>query len=133
MISRPELRARARVSLGGNIFKPQWLFALLVYFIVSAIMGLAANTFVGPIILLGPFMVGLCAYFMNLIRKENSHEDMGAMFDGFKTGFGDNLVAGLLVTIFEILWSLLFIIPGIIKHYSYAMTYYIRNYRMNNP
>lgn len=127
MVSCRELRARARVSLGGNIFKPQWLFALLVYFIVTAIMGVAANTFVGVFILLGPFMVGLCAYFMNLIRKENSHEDMGALFNGFKTGFGDNLVVGLLVTIFEFLWLLLFIIPGIIKHYSYAMTYYIRN------
>ena len=127
MISCRELRARARVSLGGNIFKPQWLFALLVYFIATAILGVAANTIVGTFILMGPITVGICSYFIKLIRTENSEEDLGAMFDGFKTGFGDNMVTGLLVTIFTFLWSLLFIIPGIVKSYSYAMAFYIRN------
>jgi uncharacterized membrane protein len=127
MISCRELRARARVSLGGNIFKPKWLFALLVYFIATAILGMAANTIVGTFILMGPITVGICSYFIKLIRTENSEEDLGAMFNGFKTGFGDNLVTGLLVTIFTFLWSLLFIIPGIVKSYSYAMAFYIRN------
>jgi uncharacterized membrane protein len=127
MISCRELRARARVSLGGNIFKPKWLFALLVYFIATAILGMAANTIVGTFILMGPIMVGICSYFITLIRTENSEEDLGAMFNGFKTGFGDNMVTGLLVTIFTFLWSLLFIIPGIVKSYSYAMAFYIRN------
>jgi uncharacterized membrane protein len=127
MISCRELRARARVSLGGNIFKPKWLFALLVYFIATAILSMAANTIVGTFILMGPITVGICSYYIKLIRTENSEEDLGAMFNGFKTGFGDNLVTGLLVTIFTFLWSLLFIIPGIVKSYSYAMAFYIRN------
>ena len=126
MISCRELRARARVSLGGNIFKPKWLFALLFYFIATAILGVAANTIVGVFILTGPIMVGVCSYFIKLIRTGNSEEDLGAMFDGFKTGFGDNMVTGILVTIFTFLWSLLFIIPGIVKSYSYAMAFYIR-------
>jgi hypothetical protein len=37
------------------------------------------------------------------------------------------MVTGILVTIFTFLWSLLFIIPGIVKSYSYAMAFYIRN------
>lgn len=127
MISCRELRARARVSLGGNIFKPKWLFALLVYFIATAILGVAANTIVGTFILMGPITVGICSYYIKLIRTGNSEEDLGAMFDGFKTGFGDNMVTGILVTIFTFLWSLLFIIPGIVKSYSYAMAFYIRN------
>ena len=130
MVSCRELRARARVSLGGNIFKPQWLYALLTYFIMVALNGFVSSTGIGSIavfILSGPVNVGLAIYFLNLNRKENSHENIVSIFDGFKIGFAENLVTGLLVSIFTILWSLLFIIPGIVKTYSYAMAYYIRN------
>ena len=129
MSSCRELRARARVSLGGNIFKPQWLYALLTYFIMVALNGFVSSTGIGSIavfILSGPVNVGLAIYFLNLNRKENSHENIVSIFDGFKIGFAENLVTGLLVSIFTFLWSLLFIIPGIVKTYSYAMTYYIR-------
>lgn len=37
------------------------------------------------------------------------------------------MVAGILVPIFTFLWSLLFFIPGIVKSFSYAMTFYILN------
>ena len=39
--------------------------------------------------------------------------------------YGRWLGASLLVLVFTFLWSLLFIIPGIVKAYSYAMTPYI--------
>lgn len=42
-------------------------------------------------------------------------------FDHFGTGFAQRFLRGLYVT----LWSLLFIIPGIIKSYAYAMTPFI--------
>jgi len=133
MISCRELRARARVTLGGNIFKPQWLFGLLVMLIVSLATSLVSSTGIGaPVVFVftGPIYVGLSAYFLSLNRRANAHEDMGTMFNGFKNGLGNNIIAGLLVNIFTFLWSLLFIIPGIVKSYSYAMTYYILN---DNP
>ena len=34
-------------------------------------------------------------------------------------------LAGFLMGIFEILWSMLFVIPGIIKSIAYSMTFYI--------
>ena len=53
--------------------------------------------------------------------KETDFRDLFSMFDYFGTGFAQRFLRSLYVT----LWSLLFIIPGIIKEYSYAMTPFI--------
>ena len=42
----------------------------------------------------------------------------------------NNIVTGLLQSLFVFLWSLLFVIPGVIKSYAYAMTFFIIN---DNP
>ena len=126
MISRPELRARARQTLGGNLFGNQWLFPLLVAIIISAATTIAGYTFVLVIVLTGSIMVGSAAYFIGIVRG-NKADDLNPLVNGFKDDFGGNLVTGLLVTLFTFLWSLLFIIPGIVKSYSYAMTYFIKN------
>lgn len=46
------------------------------------------------------------------------------LFNGFKE-FGRSLVLYLLIGLFVLLWSLLFIIPGIIASYRYALAFYI--------
>ena len=53
--------------------------------------------------------------------KAAAFEDLFSKFDHFGTGFAQNFLRGLYVA----LWSLLFVIPGIIKGYSYAMTPFI--------
>jgi len=53
--------------------------------------------------------------------KETRFGDLFSQFDRFGTGFAQRFLRILYVT----LWSLLFIIPGIIKEYSYAMTPFI--------
>ncbi len=35
------------------------------------------------------------------------------------------LAATIVLTVYQLLWSLLFIVPGIIKYFSYAFTYFI--------
>ena len=50
--------------------------------------------------------------------KEVSFNDLFSKFDFFGTGFAQRFLRGLYTT----LWTLLFIIPGIIKGYAYAMT-----------
>jgi len=129
MISRPELRARARKTLGGNLFGAQWLYPLLVALIISAATAVSGYTFVLSLVLTGSLMVGSASYFVGLIRG-NKHDDINPVLDGFKNDFGGNLITGLLVFVFTLLWSLLFVIPGIVKSYSYAMTYYIK---LDNP
>lgn len=53
--------------------------------------------------------------------KETEFKDLFSKFDWFGTGFAQRFLRGL----YTALWSLLFIIPGIIKGYAYAMTPFI--------
>ncbi len=53
--------------------------------------------------------------------KETSFNDLFSKFDFFGTGFAQRFLRSL----YTFLWSLLFIIPGIIKGYAYAMTPFI--------
>jgi uncharacterized membrane protein len=46
------------------------------------------------------------------------------------TDYVDNLLIGLVSMLKIFLWSLLFMIPGIVKAYSYSMIYYVKN---DNP
>lgn len=73
-------------------------------------------------ILLIPLTWGYIIIFLNLYREEKT--DISQIFDGFKK-FKQVVFTTVLTNIYTFLWMLLFIIPGIIKSYSYAMTPYI--------
>ena len=62
------------------------------------------------------------AAYLTLVRTKSTSFE--TLFSGF-SNFGTTCVAGILQTIFLTLWTLLFIIPGIVKIYSYSMTYYV--------
>lgn len=47
------------------------------------------------------------------------------MFDGFLFA-GKIILLQIVISIFVFLWSLLFVIPGIVKAYAYSMAYYIK-------
>ena len=84
--------------------------------IAALIMG-AVYFILGSII-----KVGYAKFNLNLAdRIEGSFENLFAYFSFWKT----TVAARFLQSIYVLLWSLLFIIPGIIASYSYAMTEYI--------
>ena len=124
-----EIRAKAREQLGNNIFGNQWLYALVVCLIISAITGIASTTVVVPLLIIGPLAIGEAKVFLNLARS-NDPIKIEDTFGGFTSDIGGNIILGLLVTLFTFLWSLLFVIPGIIKAYSYSMAFYIKH---DNP
>ena len=126
MVKASEIRARARATLGGNIFKPQWLLALVVCVIVMFASAVTSYVMLASFILMGPIYMGQSSYFLNIKRREGANDDFSTLLDGFKVGIGRNIATGLLVTLYTFLWSLLLIIPGIVKAYAYSMTYYIR-------
>ena len=117
MFNRKEMKIAAKKQLNGNIG---------VYFGLSIIVGLIlsalALTFVGSFVLMGPFQLGFAMFFLEVVREGRGNLETG--FKGFKQ-FGTAFVAFLLVFIFTSLWSLLFIIPGIIAQCRYAMTFFI--------
>ena len=124
MVTNSQIRARAREILGGKIFGEKWLAAVLIVFIFTVITSAASTIPGGGIILLGPLSVGVVGAFLYIIRTgEKAKTEQ--MFTGFKD-FGGNLVLGLMVTLFTVLWTLLFIIPGIVKGLSYSMAFYIK-------
>ncbi len=128
MLSRPNLRRSAREQLGGNVFASAWLSLLGASIVASLLLSVSSAVVIGPILLFGPLSYGLTRISMRLARGENNGKvDFGDLFKGFSDDFGQTLVLGLMIEVYTLLWSLLFIIPGIIKSYSYSMAFYIQN------
>lgn len=82
------------------------LVMAVVYFVLGSVMG-----------------VGYSRFNLDLVdrRKEPAINTMFSYFKDWKA----IATAKLLRTVYVLLWSLLFIIPGIVASYSYAMTGYI--------
>ena len=121
-----ELRAASRTTLSGN-----WTIAALVTLLYLLIAGgVSSIPKVGTVVSLiitYPLTYGFAILFLGLFR-ERTPIDIGKLFDGFKD-FGRIWGTGILVAIYTVLWTCLLIVPGIIKSYSYAMTYYIPKIR----
>ena len=124
-MTRQEIKAKAREQLGGSLFAQNWLYAILVLLIFGAITGALSFTFVGSIIVAGPLTYGLSLIFLKLARTKDPI-NIGDVFKGFTDDFGGTFLLGLMQAIFIFLWSLLFVIPGIIKSYAYSMAFYIK-------
>ena len=125
-MSRVEIKAEARAMLGSGIFADNWLMALLVCLIAQAICAAAGSIVpgIGAVLVMGPIYCGLSAVFLSRRRTGRSIK-VGDMFGGFND-FGQTFLLGLLVSIFTALWSLLFVVPGIVKTYSYSQAYNIK-------
>ena len=67
--------------------------------------------------------VGYMKFNLDLVERQKEAE-IGTMF-GYFQHWKTTACARLLQSVYVLLWSLLFIIPGIIAGYSYAMTSYI--------
>ena len=119
-------RANARTQLGGSIFSNNWLMALLVCLIYSVIISAADSMVgVGSLILTAFFAYGTAHVFLQLIRGQKNKIEIADLFKG-TDHFGDLVILSILQTLFTFLWGLLFIIPGIVKSYAYAMATYLK-------
>ncbi len=125
-ISNSEIRAKAREALGGNIFGKTWLLSLVAVAVASLVINLASQIScgIGTFLISGPIYVGVHIAFLRLVRRERDMQ-IGSIFEGCND-FGSNLMVGVMYTLIVSLWTMLFIIPGIVKSYSYALVYYIK-------
>lgn len=148
-------REEARFSLSGK-----WGIAVLVSFLAALLGGLATGNSGGNsnidaeqmqqlpeivrtyllfamsiagilgfarLILGGAVQLGYCRFLLNLHDgREVAVKDLFSQFDRFGEGLCLNLLRG----IFTALWTLLFIIPGIVAAYSYSMSGFIM---LENP
>lgn len=130
-MTNAELRARAREQLGGGIFTQPWLMGLVACVIVGALNSVAASIvpYLGSLIISGPLSFGLTYIFLTQAR-DGQPIKIGDLFKAFNSEFLQYFLLGLMIAIFTTLWSFLFVIPGIVKSYSYSMAYYIK---VDNP
>lgn len=140
---RSEMKADAKKQLGGNW--GAFIGALLVLVLVSGVVSvvfypdpqdvlaweaeyyisLSVLALLGSVIQLLVFSpLNLGWYGMTLDATYNRQIAFASLFNGFKR-IWDAVLLAFFYGLFIFLWSLLLIIPGIIKTYSYAMSYYI--------
>ena len=122
-----EYRKDSRELLGHEIFGSKWMWALLMLLIVSAAVSAASGVTCGiaALVVAGPLEYGCIRVYLRLVRHEDEHAEIKHLWAGFKGKIGQTFVVELLQFIYLFLWSLLLIIPGIIKSYSYAATMYL--------
>ena len=120
MQSRIEIKSQAK----DNFMEQRGIaiLAFVLYSVIASVLS-AATAGIGGILLMPPLAVGYAYFSLRLYKGEPCE-----ISDLLSTGFRDymkSLVGILWMYLFTILWSLLFIIPGIVKAISYSMTPYI--------
>lgn len=120
MKSRKEIKGIAKDAF----YRQYWLCVganVIVMALCSVLSGISLG--VAAFILVPSLVIGLNFFSVAMYRGEpSSIEDI--FREGFDN-FGRKLGGYLWMELFVYLWSLLFVIPGIIKAISYALTPYI--------
>ncbi|MCD8207998.1 MAG: DUF975 family protein [Bacteroidales bacterium] len=141
MKSCSEYRSSAAAALKGN-----WASAVIATIIIAAIVSICSGTgFLGgllggddataagtggggsiilTILVLVPASVG----YLNALKKLHREGDSNVISNTFSLGFKNyvhQIWTMLLMAIYISLWTLLLVIPGIVKSFSYAMTPFI--------
>lgn len=124
-MNRAELKSEAKEQIKGKIG-----VLFLVTLIIALISGVAGailslvpfGGLVVSIIITPAFSLSVIRVYLNVVNGgQPEARDAFCGFDDFWAAFKVTFLVGL----FTFLWSLLFIIPGIIKSYSYSMSLYI--------
>jgi uncharacterized membrane protein len=103
-------------------FQP-WTFQPWMYALLGILAGVASVMFVVYILIGAPLKVGH-AHFSRCIYN-NWITSVKDMFSRTFADYGRNLGGMLWRDLFTFLWSLLFVIPGIVKAYAYFAAPYI--------
>ncbi|MCL2293543.1 MAG: DUF975 family protein [Spirochaetes bacterium] len=133
------LRAAARKQLQGVWGKmalaffiylvitvvPQFLFSERGF--LSYIPALEMLITIAVAVVSGPFALGWAGFYLKRVRGDGIA--IGNIFDGFSRFF-QSFLAMFFFFLFTLLWSLLLIVPGIIKAIGYSMVF---NILYDNP
>ena len=103
----------------GNLFNAGTITGLLTGIATVVILiVLVAKVFVGNLLKMGGYRF--------FILNQTAQPGIGTLLDGFRSGHYVNIVLTMFLRdLFTALWSLLLVVPGIVKHYEYLMVPYI--------
>lgn len=125
MSEKSELRRSIKKQTREQLKEDRWNLVLGDLLVGAASGSSAAGV---GIVLTGPLTFGFNKYAVKAVRKEE--RNTGDLFGGFSSNFGKYIGLFVLQMVYLCLWTLLFFIPGIIKSYSYAMSFYLM---IDNP
>ncbi len=108
-----------------NIFsQPRIVAAIVVFviifiiaFIIAFAVGMAVSVFLG-----NPLLVGVQKFFNRSLYEKS---ELNHVVSGFTKNYKNTVKVMFFKDLYVLLWSLLFLIPGIIKSYEYLMVPYI--------
>ena len=103
----------------GNLFNVGMITGLLAGIATVVILiVLVAKVFVGNLLKMGGYRF--------FILNQTAQPGIGTLLDGFRSGHYVNIVLTMFLRdLFTTLWSLLLVVPGIVKHYESLMVPYI--------
>lgn len=104
---------------GGELSQEQLavIAVIIIIALFAACIGFAVRVFA-----YNPLIIGCRSFSMENSKGPASLKELG---HGFKNGYWRIVKTMFFHDIFLVLWSLLFIVPGIIKSYSYRLVPYI--------
>ena len=104
-----DVHQRLRDILSGQT--PLFYGILTGLLVAATLVGLAIHFLLG-----NPFSVGADRFFM---ENRNGAAPLSAVGAGFTAGYGNVVLTLLLRDLYIFLWSLLLVIPGIVRAYGY--------------
>lgn len=139
ILNRPAIKAEAKKFIGQNARWWKMTLATIAIYLISGGFSIYVNiatvinrddpsTTVGYsssviTLLLIPFTIAASGYYLNHIRGFNP--EWKSLYKEGIDNYGAYLVTGVLVNVFTVLWSLLFVVPGIIKALAYSQAKYV--------
>lgn len=121
-MDRATLKAAAKQQIKGNIGK-LFVITLLIALLAGAINAVPVVGSIASVFVVTPaFSLAVVLIYLNMTAGCNPEiSDLFSQFNRFWDAFKVTFLVGL----FTSLWSMLFVIPGIIKAYSYSQAMYI--------
>ena len=124
-MNRAELKAAAKLQISGKIgvlFLITLIIALLSGAATAILNLIPGGGIIATVIITPAFSLSIIRIYLSLLNGAKPQvNDAFCGFDDFWSAFKVTFLVGL----FAFLWSLLFVIPGIVKTISYSMSMYI--------
>jgi len=125
------IRRDAKLRIGPKVFGEPWISLVLV-FLVEAILSAGVyalfgdtegESFLLSTLINGILAFGIATLMLRFVRTGEVR--LSDLFAAFGKRFVNLFLLGLVKALYILLWSLLFIIPGIVRAYAYAFAEHI--------
>ena len=120
-MERLELKMAAKDQIKGNI--GMYVVCMLIVSCISGALGYIPKVgYILSFIFLSPMILAFAR--INLGMTNGEKVQVKSLLESFDD-FGKALLLNILASVFICLWSILLVVPGIIKALSYSMSFYI--------